>query len=206
MLLQPCGGGRCEIVRAGPVARRRRNGAKLCYRLFSTAITNCCFEVELNCTQDAGKDCLRSIAMRTIAVILFAVGSLFCANSFGQEAGIVVNVLIPAHGTAFRAVSERLVGFSARMPVTKGGRQLVVNQIYVNAQNIETFVTEHSPIDILVFDSPEQLAKNAALSRNAKQVVNVCGAKANCPAFVPSALSPDRREAAEVVLTALAAP
>jgi hypothetical protein len=80
----------------------------------------------------------------------------------------------------------------------------VVNEIYMSAEKLASFATTNS-VDIIIWDSPAQLASNAASAYVSNKVVNVCGASAECPALIPNSVVADQRNAAEQVLTAIAA-
>ncbi len=115
-----------------------------------------------------------------------------------------VTVAMPIHGAAFRTVGRRLVDFSQRKPRIASGRRIDVVQVYPREDMFGSFVAENHSIYIVVCDSPEQLASNAALRHDAvANSANACGPSATCPAFMTPWVPPEKREAVEQVFQAI---
>ena len=134
-----------------------------------------------------------------------AVALFFCVLFGGcrRQGRIVVNIVLVGNGTAYRILQSRFAQLGLQEIRLSSGRQVIPQEVYPRADEFEKFVTTVSPVDIVVCDSPQQLANSSVLRREAGAAVNICGTAGDCPAFVPSWVPPDRLEAARRVFQAL---
>ena len=119
-----------------------------------------------------------------------------------RQEPLAIKVVLTAHGKAFRILSPRLTEAGRDLHLSSG-RRIFIDEVLVRADEFEKFTTTVSPIDIVIVDSPQQLANSPALRQESDNVVNMCGKAASCPGFIPSRVPSDRREAAKQVFQAL---
>ena len=119
-----------------------------------------------------------------------------------RQEPLAIKVVLTAHGNAFRIVSPRFTDAGRDLHLSSG-RRIFIDEVLVHADDFEKFTTTASPVDIVMCDSPQQLASSPALQGQSENVVNMCGKSANCSGFIPSRVPLDRREAAKQVFQAL---
>jgi hypothetical protein len=143
------------------------------------------------------------LAMKiAIALLLLLSGTL--AGCERERDALVVNVVLPGNGIAFRVVGHRFAELAARKPRISSGRRIVVHEIYPRADKLAELISANPSIDIVICDSPEQLAAEPAFQQELADSANACGVEANCPAFIRRSLSPEKREAVQQVFRAIA--
>jgi hypothetical protein len=144
------------------------------------------------------------VVMKVVFTLVFTL--LICVYFAGckrQAAPISVNVILSADGRAFPLVGHRIINFTTGKPHTSSGRPIAVNELYPRANEIGKFAASHSPVDIIICDTSEQLTNSPDLQRAATSTANACAPTANCPAFIPSWVPSDRREAVQQVFAAI---
>ena len=137
-------------------------------------------------------------AILTTVLFLVCVSLSDCR----RQEPLAIKVVLTAKGNAFRILSPRITdaGRDLHLP---SGRRIFIDEVLVRADEFERFTTTVSPVDIVICDSPQQLAGSPALQREASAAVNMCGKSSNCPGFIPSGVASDRREGAKQVFQAL---
>ena len=148
-----------------------------------------------------GRFSVRSLVVKgAILTVLFLV--CISLSDCRRQVPLAINVVLTAKGTASRILSRRLIDTGRDLHLSSG-RRIFIDEVFVRADEFEKFTTSVSPVDIVICDSPQQLASSPVLQREAAAAVNVCGKAANCPGFIPSWVPSDRREAAKQVFRAL---
>ena len=111
-------------------------------------------------------------------------------------------VLLPDNGTASHAI-DSFPEFGRHNLRTRSDRPVHVQLARVRADDLQKFVESVRPADIIVCDSPEQLASLRSLQSESAKAVNVCGNAANCPAVIAPWVEAQKREAVEQVFREL---
>jgi hypothetical protein len=150
--------------------------------------------------------------MRTTKVLLAAyiALSLLCAVSCkrGNQHPIIVNVLRNEKSRSFEITEPKLLQFESQRPKTSSGRPIIVQSILMNQSQFENALADQHGLsemkpDLVVLDSPNQAKASPGIQAQSVRARNICGRIANCPAFIPSWVSGDRLDAAQLVLKAL---
>lgn len=128
------------------------------------------------------------------------VGVIGCKS---HSEPVVVNVVVPAKGLAFRVVRPRFWGLAASKPRMTSGRRILVNEIYPSAEELPALVAANPSFDIIVCDSAEQLATIASVLQASSAPANACGSEGNCPAVVRQGIAIERQEAVAQVFRAI---
>ncbi len=107
------------------------------------------------------------------------------------------------------AITEaRLVEFQSKQPTTYSGRLIVVQSIWMTSSKFAEMLADEHHLsammpDIVVLNSPQQANQVASIIREARNMQNACGEKANCPTFIPNWVAGERLDASQRVFSAL---
>ncbi len=134
----------------------------------------------------------------TVVLLIFGTCIAGCDN---ERNAIKVTVVLPANGTAFRTVHQQFTAFTARKPRSASGRRIDLIEVYPSVDKFAALVAANPSFDIIICDSPEQLTTLAHVS--AANVVNACGTRANCPAFIAPWVPPEKLEAVQQAFRAI---
>ncbi len=135
--------------------------------------------------------------------------ALFCVLTVGCRAKqpAVVHVYRNRTSPVARALDQRFLEFNGDKHRLSSGKRIVIatyeSQDY--KQMLRDRVGNELRPDLIVLDSPGDVAINPFIERESRRAVDICGAARACPAFVPAFIpsfvtDAEELEASQVVL------
>lgn len=154
--------------------------------------------------QDMKRRILLSVPLLVCTVFVGCSSRSDMVDAWSEWSDMIdVRVVMHSKGPAFRPVNHRILDFTSRKPRVSSGKRISVTEGYPGPDKFARFVEDNPSIDIVICDSPEEVAMTPFFQRAATKTVNACNNGPNCPAFILPGVPSEKREAVEQVFKAI---